>query len=95
MASVAQWERRIISQRTKDALAVKRAQGLRLGRPDSIQPALAARIRSMRQGTPDSPGKSLWGICHVLNAEGIPTPRGGTEWRPTSLRAVLRAADAA
>ena len=41
MASAAQWERRIIGQRTKDALAVKRAQGVRLGRPPSIPQALA------------------------------------------------------
>ena len=33
MASAAQWERRIIGQRTREALAVKRAQGVRLGRP--------------------------------------------------------------
>jgi DNA invertase Pin-like site-specific DNA recombinase len=32
MASAAQWERRIIGQRTKDALAEKRAQGIRIGR---------------------------------------------------------------
>jgi DNA invertase Pin-like site-specific DNA recombinase len=35
MASVAQWEREIISERTKDALAEKRRQGVRLGRPPS------------------------------------------------------------
>jgi Resolvase, N terminal domain len=33
MASAAPWERRIIGQRTKDALAVQRSQGVRLGRP--------------------------------------------------------------
>ena len=27
----------------------------------------------------------------TLDAEGIPTPRGGQRWRPTSLRAILRA----
>ena len=26
----------------------------------------------------------------TLNAERVPTPRGGAEWRPTSLRSVLR-----
>src|SRR5262249_16065086 len=36
MASAAQWERRIIGQRTKEALQVKKAQGVRLGRPASI-----------------------------------------------------------
>lgn len=85
MASAAQWERRIIGQRTKDALAVKRSQGVRLGRPPSIPLALAARIRASR-----ADGQSLQGICDALNAEGVPTPRGGAVWRPTSLRAVLQ-----
>jgi DNA invertase Pin-like site-specific DNA recombinase len=87
MASAAQWERRIIGQRTKDALAVKRAQGVRLGRPASIPPKLRARIKTMRTRK----GMTLQAICNQLNAEGIPTARGGVEWRPTSLRAVLKA----
>ena len=33
IASVAQWERRIIGERTREALAVKRADGVRIGRP--------------------------------------------------------------
>lgn len=85
MASAAQWERRIIGQRTKDALAEKRAQGVVLGRPVTIDAALAKRIRTMR-----GKGTTLQGICDKLNAEGVPTARGGSEWRPTSLRAVLR-----
>ncbi len=40
MASVAQWERRAIGQRTKDALAIKRAQGVRLGRPRTMPPSV-------------------------------------------------------
>jgi len=36
MASAAQWERRIIGQRTRDALAVRKAEGHRLGRPSSL-----------------------------------------------------------
>ena len=36
MGAVAQWERPIMSQRTEDALAVKRAQGVRLGRPSTL-----------------------------------------------------------
>ena len=39
MASAAQWERRIIGQRTHDALAVKRASGVRLGRPAVLEKA--------------------------------------------------------
>src|SRR5207237_4268041 len=33
LATFAQFERRLICQRTREGLAVKRAQGLRLGRP--------------------------------------------------------------
>lgn len=48
MASAAQWERRIIGQRTRDALAVKRAQGVRLGRPQTLAADVVARIRLAR-----------------------------------------------
>jgi DNA invertase Pin-like site-specific DNA recombinase len=84
MASAAQWERRIIGQRTKEALAVKKALGVRLGRPASIPEKLAKRIRRMR-----ATGMTLQAICDTLNTEQVPTPRGGRIWRPTSLRAVL------
>lgn len=70
---------------------VRRARTLRgkgqpgPGRPPSIPTPLAERIRAMRRG-----GSTLQAICDTLNAEGVPTPRGGSHWRPTSLRAVLR-----
>jgi DNA invertase Pin-like site-specific DNA recombinase len=85
MASAAQWERRMIGQRTREALAVKRANGVRLGRPSTIGDDLAATIRDMRAS-----GATLQSICDRLNDARIATPRGGTTWRPTSLRAVLR-----
>ena len=46
---------------------------------------MAARIRDLR-----GQGMTLQAICDTLNADGVPTPRGGAEWRPTSLRSVLR-----
>lgn len=64
----------------------RRALGARAGRPSSTPPAIAERIRRLRDE-----GMTLQGICDTLNAEGIPTPRGGRTWRPTSLRAILRA----
>jgi DNA invertase Pin-like site-specific DNA recombinase len=85
LATFAQFERRLIGQRTREALAVKKKQGVRLGRPPSISPQLAKRIRSMR-----TRGMTLQKICDRLNREGVPTPRGGAAWRPTSLRGVLR-----
>src|SRR5205823_11558201 len=78
LATFAQFERRLIGQRTREALAQKKAQGVRLGRPQSISPQLARRIRSMR-----TRGMTLQAICDKLNAEGVPTARGGAVWRPT------------
>lgn len=86
MATFAQYERRLIGVRTKEALQVKKAQGVRLGRPPSIPADLAKRIARMR-----GRGMTLQAICDSLNAEGTPTARGGRLWRPTSLRAVLTA----
>jgi DNA invertase Pin-like site-specific DNA recombinase len=85
MATFAQFERRLIGQRTRDALAEKRKQGVRLGRPSAIGPKLAQRIRRERKS-----GSTLREIADGLNAEGVPTPRGGRAWRPSSLEAVLR-----
>lgn len=62
-----------------------RALSGRPGRPSSTPAAVAERIRGLR-----AEGMTLQGICDTLNAERIPTPRGGAEWRPTSLRSVLR-----
>lgn len=84
MASAAQWERRLIGLRTKEALAVRRGEGVRLGRPPTITPQLARRVRALR-----TRGHTLQGICDRLTGEGMPTPRGGSIWRPSSLRAVL------
>ncbi len=86
LATFAQFERRLIGERTREALAVKKRQGVRLGRPASISPQLARRIRSMR-----TRGLTLQEISDRLNRDEVPTPRGGAVWRPTSLRAVLRA----
>lgn len=87
MVAFAQLERRLIGQRTKDALAVKRASGVRLGRPASVCPSVAARIRAERAG-----GATLAAIADGLNRDNVPTARGGVCWRPSSLEAVLRAA---
>jgi DNA invertase Pin-like site-specific DNA recombinase len=79
-------ERKRIGERTKEALAVKKAEGVQLGRPASISPQLAKRIVRMPKQ-----GMTLQAICDVLNDEGVPTARGGRMWRPTSLRTVLAA----
>ena len=44
LATFAQFERRLISQRTREALAVKRANGVRLGRPPTVPRSVVRRI---------------------------------------------------
>jgi DNA invertase Pin-like site-specific DNA recombinase len=84
MAACAQWESQMIGQRVKEALAVRKRQGVKLGRPYSIPDIHIARIKEMRKE-----GYTLREICKVMDDAGIPTPRGGAEWRPSSLQAVL------
>ena len=85
MASAAQWERGIIGERTREALAVKRAQGVRVGRPLVLDPAVAARIRGER-----SQGRSYGAIAGALNREAMPTAHGGRCWYPATVRGVAR-----
>jgi hypothetical protein len=56
------------------------------GRPGlTVQaPELSGRIAGLREQ-----GLSLQAIADALNAEGVPTPRGGTHWRPSSVQAAL------
>lgn len=89
MAALAQWERRIIGQRTKEGLAVKRAQGVRLGRPPVLQDQLVKRIRRLHAA-----GQSLGAIARQLNADAVPTAQGGREWYPSTVKAVLHRVNA-
>jgi DNA invertase Pin-like site-specific DNA recombinase len=83
-AVFAQLERRLIGERTRAALAVKKAEGKRLGRPRSLPPELVGRIVAQR-----SSGATLQAIANGLHADGVPTARGGACWRPCTIAAVL------
>lgn len=84
LATFAQFERRLIGQRTKDALAVKRAEGVRLGRPRTLPADVVERIHGLR-----ADGLSLMGIANELNRDGVPTAQGGAHWHPSTVRVVL------
>lgn len=81
--ALAQWERRIIGQRTKDALTQVKRRGTKLGRPTVVLPTAVAVIRAMR-----SAGSSYRQIATTLNAEKIPTAQGGREWYASTVRAI-------
>jgi DNA invertase Pin-like site-specific DNA recombinase len=84
LATFVRFERRSISERTRVALARKRAQGVRLGRPPSMSAYALERIRRERAA-----GKSLAAIAEGLNADRIPTAQGGRRWYPATIRYML------
>lgn len=84
LASFAQYERRLISQRTTDALAALRAQGAVLGRPRVVSASTAERIGRWRAA-----GCTWQAIADALNADGVSTAHGGERWYPSTARQVL------
>jgi DNA invertase Pin-like site-specific DNA recombinase len=88
LATFAQFERRLISQRTKDALAAKRAQGVRLGRPRTLPNDVVRRIAREREL-----GRKLMAIANKLTEDGIATAQGGAKWYPSTVAAVLKSVE--
>ena len=85
MASAAQWERRIIGQRTKDAMAEKRRDGVWLSRPRAdLDPATVERILAER-----ADGRSFPMIAARLTDDSVPTARGGARWYASTIRDVV------
>ncbi|ESY73955.1 recombinase family protein [Mesorhizobium sp. M0051] len=90
-AAVAQKERAVISQRTREALAAAKARGVKLGGPKLAEAqamsrtvrtaqadAFAANILPIIRDIQASGVKSLRQIATALNARGIASARGGT-----------------
>jgi DNA invertase Pin-like site-specific DNA recombinase len=82
LAVFAELERRLIGERTKAALAVKRAQGVTLGRPRTLPVDVVERIIAARQA-----GQSWPVIARSLDADEVPTGQGG-KWWPATVRSV-------
>src|SRR3954453_8862497 len=89
-AALAEKERRLISERTKAALAVRKASGSKLGNPTNIREAGELGRTSLIEAA-DEHAKGLLPLLRTLRAEGtitiggvtrslnerkIPTPRG-------------------
>jgi DNA invertase Pin-like site-specific DNA recombinase len=102
LAALSQMEREQIGERTSMALQEKRRRGERLGttpfgyttvaggggenelRPDPAEQDVLDRIRAMRAG-----GLPHFQIAKRLNAEGVPTKRGG-RWHAASVSYIVR-----
>lgn len=62
-ASIAQFERERISERTREGLAAAKKRGRVGGRPPALTPTQKAEVRHMR----DAEGRSITEIAHLFN----------------------------
>jgi DNA invertase Pin-like site-specific DNA recombinase len=86
-AALAEKERRLISERTKLALAAAKARGVKLGNQalaDANKAEAAARDEHLRPHLVELAGKSLRDIAAELQVRGIAAPRGAA-WNPMSI----------
>jgi len=102
LCAVAEHEREMISQRTKAALAVAKARGVKRGNPNGNPRQMTEARQVMRQKSADRATmirpiiseiqqaglQSYREIAKALNARGIMTARGG-RWHPASVRNVM------
>lgn len=101
LAAFAEYERDLISKRTKEALARAKARGVKLGAPD--QQALskagaealklsarehAANLKPVIDGLQAQGISGLKALAEALNERRVATPRGG-RWHPSSVSRVL------
>ena len=106
-ATMAQYERELISERTKKALAVKKAQGVKLGKPENLTNEAKAKGREANSRNAKESksnqnalivardhvknGMPLSAIAESLNFLGIKTRRGG-KWHKSAVHYLLKKA---
>ena len=81
LSAISGWERDRAAERSRAGLAAARARG---AVQPAIEPDLKRRIERMRGA-----GMTLQAIVDDLNADGVPTVRGGALWRPSSIQAAV------
>ena len=85
LMAVAELERELIGQRTREGLAVVRRRGVALGHPSTVPKETRRLVVKLRRS-----GQSWRQITERLNADEIPGPSGeGSKWYPTSVRRVF------
>lgn len=83
-ATFAQLERKRIGERTKEALAIKKSEGVLLGRPRLLSPIIRAQVLEAF-----NKGYSLSTIAQSLNNSGVPSATGG-KWWPSTIKTIVR-----
>ncbi len=85
LASAAQYERELIGARTREGMAQRKLEGVKMGRPRELTPEVLDRIRAQHDA-----GESLRKIAASLEADGVPTARGGSKWQASTIQRVLQ-----
>jgi DNA invertase Pin-like site-specific DNA recombinase len=83
VSAAAQFESKRIGERVRDAHAVRKAQGKRAGQAPVLPQDVRQRIYDAHEG-----GSSLSQIARDLNAEDVPTAKGG-KWWPYTVSQVI------
>jgi DNA invertase Pin-like site-specific DNA recombinase len=94
-AALAEQERRLISERTKVALAAAKARGVQLGNPNlgpDSKAAASRRDADLRPVLAELAGKTLREIAQALTDRGIASPRGGA-WNQVTVMRVMKRLD--
>ena len=87
LATFAQLERRMISQRTKEGLAAARSKGKRIGRPRIAPANVVDQIVTAR-----ADGQSFDAIARILSEGGVLSPAGRPTWQSSTVRRIYNAA---
>lgn len=82
--SVAQYERRLIGDRTREGLAQRKREGVMLGRRTEMPVAVVKRIKAERRD-----GAGYTAIAKGLTEDGTPTAQGGARWYPATVKKIL------
>lgn len=90
LVNFAQYERELISERTKAALAAKKARNEPIGRPRLAKPGVVRRILLDRNA-----GLSYDRIARALTTEGILSPAGRPAWQASTVRRIYQSASTA
>ena len=85
LAMFGDWEYEQSVERRRDEMASRRRSGRAISRPAvADNPELLAEIHALR-----AEGLYLHEIADVLNERGVPTLRGGSHWRASSIQSAL------
>jgi DNA invertase Pin-like site-specific DNA recombinase len=101
-AALAEKERRLIGERTRSALAARKAQGAKLGNPSNVREAAAAGRRVLSEDADAFAAnvlpiidslrangvRDLRGLASALNDRGVRTARGG-RWHVSNVKNVI------